>query len=64
MNFISTTATLSVAGNFHVTTSVLGLESDTLTVPSPFDIKKQITVEIKQGINLRDEKAAMNCSHR
>ena len=55
-SIILTSATLSVSGNFHVTTSVLGLEeSETLTVPSPFDIKNQITVEIKQGINLRDE---------
>jgi ATP-dependent DNA helicase DinG len=53
---IFTSATLSVSGNFHVTTSVLGLEeADTLAVPSPFDIRKQITVEIKQGIDLRSE---------
>ena len=53
---IITSATLSVSGNFHVTTSVLGLEgADTLTVPSPFDIKNQITVDIKHGINLKSE---------
>ncbi|MBS1235155.1 MAG: helicase c2 [Nitrospirae bacterium] len=55
-SIILTSATLSVSGNFHVTTRVLGLEaSDTLTVPSPFDIRNQINVEIKQGINLRSE---------
>jgi ATP-dependent DNA helicase DinG len=53
---ILTSATLSVSGNFHVTTGVLGLEgADTLTVPSPFDIRTQITVEIKQGIDLRSK---------
>jgi ATP-dependent DNA helicase DinG len=53
-SIILTSATLSVSGNFNVTTSVLGLEqADTLTVPSPFDIKNQITVEIKQGINFK-----------
>jgi ATP-dependent DNA helicase DinG len=55
-SIILTSATLSVSGDFQVTTSILGLEaSDTLTVPSPFDIRKQITVVIKQGINLKSE---------
>lgn len=53
-SIILTSATLSVSGNFNVTTRVLGLEeSDTLIVPSPFDIRKQITVEIKQEINFK-----------
>jgi ATP-dependent DNA helicase DinG len=48
-SIILTSATLSVSGDFHVTTSILGLEgSDTLTVPS-FDMRNQITVDIKQG---------------
>ena len=55
-SIILTSATLSVAGNFHVTSSILGLEkSVTLTVPSPFDISNQITVEVKQGINFKSE---------
>lgn len=53
---ILTSATLSVSGDFHVTSSILGLEeSENLAVPSPFDIKNQITVEIKRGVNLKSE---------
>jgi ATP-dependent DNA helicase DinG len=55
-SIILTSATLSVSGNFHVSTSILGLEeSEKLTVPSPFDSGNQVTVDIKQGINLKDE---------
>ncbi|PKL52511.1 MAG: hypothetical protein CVV37_00635 [Nitrospira bacterium HGW-Nitrospira-1] len=55
-SIILTSATLSVSGDFYVTSSVLGLEeAAVLTVPSPFDIRNQITVEIKQGINLKSE---------
>ena len=53
---ILTSATLSVSGDFHATSSLLGLEkSEKLSVPSPFDIKRQITVEIKPDINLKNE---------
>ncbi len=40
-------------------TRVLGLEgAETLSVPSPFDFKKQIAVHIKRGINLRQPGSA------
>ena len=53
---ILTSATLSVSGDFHATSSLLGLEkSAKLSVPSPFDIKRQITVEVKRDINLKNE---------
>ncbi len=51
---ILTSATLSVAGDFSFVTKVLGLEgAETLSVPSPFDLSKQIAVHIKKGINLK-----------
>ncbi|MGD0281796.1 MAG: helicase C-terminal domain-containing protein, partial [Dissulfurispiraceae bacterium] len=56
---ILTSATLSVAGDFSFMTRVLGLEgAETLSVPSPFDFKKQIEVHIKRGINLRQPGSA------
>ena len=55
-SIILTSATLSVSGNFNVTSSILGLEEAvTLTVPSPFDISNQITVEVRQGINFKNQ---------
>ncbi len=51
---ILTSATLSVSGDFGFITNVLGLEeSERVAVPSPFDIRKQVAVEIKRGINLK-----------
>ncbi len=58
---IFTSATLSVAGNFDLITSILGLEGpDTLTVPSPFSVRDQITVDIRRGIDLRSESGIGN----
>jgi ATP-dependent DNA helicase DinG len=54
-SIILTSATLSVSGDFRATSGVLGLEnSEKLSVPSPFDLKSQITVEIKRDINLKN----------
>jgi ATP-dependent DNA helicase DinG len=53
---ILTSATLSVSGDFRATSGILGLEeSEKLSVPSPFDLKSQITIEIKRDINLKNE---------
>jgi ATP-dependent DNA helicase DinG len=53
---ILTSATLSVSGNFDVTTSILGLnEAETLSVPSAFNIRQQISVDIREGIDLRNK---------
>ena len=53
-SMILTSATLSVAGDFGFVTNVLGLEeSAVVAVPSPFDIRRQVAVEIKRGINLK-----------
>lgn len=55
-SIVLTSATLAVSGDFHITSSVLGLEaSKKLSVASPFDINTRITVEIKRGINLKNE---------
>ncbi len=51
---ILASATLSVAGDFGFLTKVLGLEdAETLSVPSPFDLRRQIAVQVKKGINLK-----------
>lgn len=56
---ILASATLSVAGDFGFVTKVLGLEgAETLSVPSPFDLRKQIAVHIKKGINLKQPGSA------
>lgn len=56
---ILTSATLSVAGDFGFVTKVLGLEeSEKLTAPSPFNLKKQVEVGIKRGINFKSPEAA------
>lgn len=50
---IVTSATLSVSGDFGFTEKILGLEgSKELSVPSPFDLRNQVAMEIKKGINL------------
>ena len=51
---ILASATLSVAGDFGFVTKVLGLEgAEKLSVPSPFNLRKQLTVHVKKGINLK-----------
>jgi ATP-dependent DNA helicase DinG len=53
---ILTSATLSVSGNFKLSAGVLGLEeADTLSLSSPFDMRNQITVDIRSGIDFRTE---------
>lgn len=55
-SIILTSATLSVAGNFGLMENTLGFnEAERLTVPSPFDLKSQVTIEIKRGIDLKKE---------
>ncbi len=51
---ILTSATLSVSGDFGFITKVLGLEeSEKIAVPSPFDLREQVAVDIRRGINLK-----------
>lgn len=53
-SIILTSATLSVSGDFRFMSQVLGLkEAETLSLPSPFDLKKQVTIETKRGIDLK-----------
>jgi ATP-dependent DNA helicase DinG len=50
---ILTSATLSVNKDFSLITDTLGLAgAETKTLPSPFDMQKQVRIEIKRGINL------------
>ncbi len=53
---ILTSATLSVSGDFRFIEDTLGFKyAERITVPSPFDLTRQVTVEVKQGINLQRE---------
>ncbi|TAN39362.1 MAG: ATP-dependent DNA helicase [Nitrospirae bacterium] len=60
-SLILTSATLSVCGDFSLIQTVLGLEEAArLSLPSPFDMRQQVSVRVSRGINLReDEGAAM-----
>jgi ATP-dependent DNA helicase DinG len=50
---ILTSATLSVNNDFRLITDTLGLaDAKTMALPSPFDMQKQVSIEIKRGINL------------
>jgi ATP-dependent DNA helicase DinG len=54
-SLILTSATLSVGGDFSLTQNVLGLdETKTLSLPSPFDLRKQVSIVVNRGINLRN----------
>jgi ATP-dependent DNA helicase DinG len=53
-SIILTSATLSVSGDFRFMSQVLGLnEAETISLPSPFDLKKQVVLETKKGIDLK-----------
>ncbi len=55
-SIILTSATLSVSGDFSLIERTLGIrDSDKLSVPSPFHMEKQTTVEIRKGIDLKNE---------
>jgi ATP-dependent DNA helicase DinG len=55
-SIILTSATLSAAGDFGFIENILGFEgADKITVPSPFDLRKQVKVEVKRGVNLQGE---------
>lgn len=55
-SLIVTSATLAAAGDFGFTGDVLGLGgAQTLSLPSPFDLRSQITVSVERGINLQNE---------
>ncbi|HTZ18765.1 MAG TPA: ATP-dependent DNA helicase [Dissulfurispiraceae bacterium] len=53
---VITSATLSVAGDFSFYEHILGLESAIKkTFPSPFDMARQTAVDIRRGIDLRND---------
>jgi ATP-dependent DNA helicase DinG len=55
-SMILTSATLSVSGDFSFITHVLGLkEADTLALKSPFDLRNQVSIEIRRGIDFKKE---------
>jgi len=57
---ILTSATLSVSGDFGFLSRVLGLtDPATITSPSPFDLKGQITIHTKKGIDLKSDEGAL-----
>lgn len=58
-SLILTSATLSVSGDFSLVKNILGFEgSETLSVPSPFDLRKQVGIEVKRGIDLQQDRGA------
>ncbi|MFZ5998179.1 MAG: ATP-dependent DNA helicase, partial [Nitrospirota bacterium] len=62
-SIILTSATLSVSGDFSFITNVLGLDgAETLTIPSPFDFRKQVVVDVRKGINHKAESSAEKLS--
>jgi len=57
---ILSSATLSVSGDFGFLSRVLGLtDPATITSPSPFDLKGQITIHTKKGIDLKSDEGAL-----
>ncbi|MBI5639386.1 MAG: ATP-dependent DNA helicase [Nitrospirae bacterium] len=64
-SIILTSATLSVAGDFSFTEKVLGLEgAEKLALASPFDLKKQVSIEIRKGISLQDLRGGVEALSR
>ncbi|MBE0428113.1 MAG: DEAD/DEAH box helicase [Nitrospirae bacterium] len=62
-SMILTSATLSVSGDFGFISHVLGLkEADKVALPSPFDLRNQVTIEIKRGIDFKKEGGVENLS--
>jgi ATP-dependent DNA helicase DinG len=60
---IFTSATLSVSGDFSLIEKTIGVnDSDRLSVPSPFNIKEQVKLEIRNGIDLKDENGVAKLS--
>jgi ATP-dependent DNA helicase DinG len=60
---IFTSATLSVSGDFGLIEKTIGVTgSEKLSVPSPFNIKEQVKLEIKSGIDLKDENGVARLS--
>jgi len=57
---VLTSATLSVSGDFHFVSQVLGLtDPAAITLPSPFDLKRQMVIDIKKGIDLKSDEGAV-----
>jgi Rad3-related DNA helicase len=55
-SIILTSATLSVSGDFRFMEQVLGLEeTETMSLPSPFDLGRQVTIATRKGIDLKRE---------
>ncbi|KAF0181327.1 MAG: ATP-dependent DNA helicase DinG [Nitrospirae bacterium] len=57
---IFTSATLSVSGDFSFMQELLGLEdAATISLSSPFDISRQVQVEFRTGIDLRNDETGV-----
>ncbi|HMK61588.1 MAG TPA: helicase C-terminal domain-containing protein [Dissulfurispiraceae bacterium] len=57
---IVTSATLSVSGDFRFYEYILGLEpAEKVMFPSPFNIEQQVEVDIKFGIDLRNDPGSL-----
>jgi ATP-dependent DNA helicase DinG len=56
-SLVLTSATLATRGDFGFIQNILGLrDAKTLSLPSPFDLKSQVSVSIERGIDLKHER--------
>ncbi len=58
---IVTSATLSVSGDFSFYEHILGLEgASKRAFPSPFDLARQITIDVIKGVDLRNDPGSID----
>lgn len=60
---ILTSATLSVSGDFKLIQNILGLDvAATISLPSPFDLRSQVTMTVSKGIDFKKDNGVVNLS--
>jgi ATP-dependent DNA helicase DinG len=64
-SIILTSATLSTGGDFSLTRKVIGPDDcRTLSFPSPYDVRNQVSIIIKRDIDLRKDDKGVTKLHR
>src|SRR5271169_1908356 len=62
-SLILTSTTLAASGDFGFTRNILGLcDAKTTALPSPFNLRSQVTVTVERGINLKTERGTERLS--
>ena len=55
-SLVLTSATLAVSGDFGLTRNILGLDdAKTVSLPSPFDLRNQVAITVRRGIDLKND---------